>query len=116
MLKDRLERPPRRARWIEDVSESLQETLRSSAMNERIRAIQIAERPLKPKRPGLEDEPLMLLTVARFDRQPQLERHVESWRTVTELDPRKVMKRKPAPAQQLPDSFESALWTGDLDN
>jgi len=67
-------------------------------MNERIRAIQIAERTLKPKRPGLENEPLMLLPVARFDRQPQLERHVESRRAVTELDPREIMKRKPAPA------------------
>jgi hypothetical protein len=116
VLEDRLERPPWRARWIENIGESLQETLRSAAMNERIRAIQVAKRPLKPKRSGLEDKPLMLLSVARFDRQPQLERHVESWRAVTELDPREVMKRKPTPAQQLPDSFEAALWTGNLDN
>jgi hypothetical protein len=26
------------------------------------------------------------------------------------------MKRKPTPAQQVPDSFESALWTRDLDH
>lgn len=116
MLEDWRERPPWRARWIEDIGESLQETLRSAAMNERIRAIQVAERPLKPMRPGLEDEPLMLLAVARLDRQPQLERHVESWRAVTELDPREIMKRKPTLAQQLPDSFEAALWTGNLDH
>src|SRR5260370_19933520 len=56
----------------------------------------------------------MLLPVARFARQVKLERHVESRRAVTELDPREVMKRKPAPAQQLPDSFEAALWSGNL--
>jgi hypothetical protein len=83
-------------------------------MNERIRAIQVAKRPLKPIRSGLEYEPLMLLPVARFDRQAQFERHVESWRAVTEFDPREIMKRKPTPAQQLPDSFEAALWSGDL--
>lgn len=114
MLEDRLERAPWRARSIENIGESLQETLGSGPMNERIRAIQIAERALKPKRPGLEYEPLMLLPVARFDRQAQLERHVESRRAVTELDPREIMKRKPAPAQQLPDSFEAALWSGNL--
>ena len=98
MIEDRLERAPWRARSVENIGESLQETLRSGPMNERIRAIQIAERTLKPKRPGLENEPLMLLPVARFDRQPQLERHVESRRAVTGLDPREIMKRKPAPA------------------
>lgn len=56
-------------------------------MNQRIRAIEVAERALKPIWLGLEDEPLMLLAVARLDRQPQLEWHVESWRAVTELDP-----------------------------
>jgi len=58
----------------------------------------------------------MLLAVARFDRQPQFERHVESRGAVTELDPREAMKRKPAPAQQRPNSFEAALWTRNLDN
>ena len=54
----------------------------------------------------------MLLAVARFDRQPQFERHVESRGAVTELDPREAMKRKPAPAQQRPNSFEAARGLG----
>ncbi len=56
-------------------------------MNERIRAIEVAEGPLKPIWLGLKDEPLMLLAMARLDRQPKLEWHVESWRAVSELDP-----------------------------
>jgi hypothetical protein len=54
--------------WIKDIGENLQKTLRSAAMNEGVRAIQVAERPLKPIWLGLEDEPLMCLAVARLDR------------------------------------------------
>jgi hypothetical protein len=87
VLEDRFERSPWRRRRIEDIGESLQETFGSAAMNQWIRAIEVTERPLKPIWLGLEDKPLMLLVVARLDRQPQLERHVESWRAATELDP-----------------------------
>ena len=85
-------------------------------MNQWIRAVEIAERPLEPVRSGLEHEPLVRLAAAHLDGQPQLERHVEARHAAAELDPREVVKGVSAPLNQLTDPLESSLGARDLDH
>src|SRR5437667_3011895 len=70
-----------RARPHEGIANLDQELIRVSVVNVWIRAVQIAETSLQAMRFCFENEPLMASTdtTAVFDRQPEFERHVESW-------------------------------------
>ena len=98
------------------IGKNLQEARGPSAVDERIRAIEIAERPLKAIGPGLEDEPFVLLMPAHLDRQSQLEGHVEARRATAELHPREIMDRYRTSPQQVLNPFEPSLWARDLDH
>jgi len=85
-------------------------------MDERISAIESAERPLKAIGPGGEDEPLVLLRPTHLDRQSQLERHVEARRAPAELHPREIVDRYRTSPQQVLNPFEPSLWARDLND
>ena len=86
MFEDRFQWSPRFAGPVEDIGKNPQETFGPSAVNKRISAVEIAQRPLQPMRPGLEHKPLVLLMPAHFNRQPQLEGHVEARCAAAKLD------------------------------
>lgn len=86
-VEDRFQRNLRLAWLIKDIGKGLQETLGPSAVDERVRAIEIAERLLQAIGPGLEHEPFVLLMPAHPHRQSQLEGHVEPRHAAATLYP-----------------------------
>jgi len=115
-VEDRFQGNPRHAGPVKDIGKNLQEARGASAVDERISAIEIAERPLKAIGPGLEDEPLVLLMPTHLDRQSQLERHVEARRAPAELHPREIVDRYRTSPQQVLNPFEPSLWARDLND
>ena len=105
----------------QSVRQSAKHSVCRTVMDVRIGSIEIAQRFLEPMRFGFEHKPLVLRAGATcpVDRQAQLEGHVESWRCrriTIELDSRQIVKRIFASSNQLDDSFEASLRTGNLDS
>jgi hypothetical protein len=92
-IEDRRQRDDGLARSIEDVGKHLQQPHRRRKMNQWIGSIQVAERPLQTMGPRLEHEPLMRPLLRQRDREPQLERHVESGHATAQSHAGKVMER-----------------------
>jgi hypothetical protein len=66
--------------------------------------------------PGLEHEPLVLLTSAHLDRQSKFEGHIEARHTVARLYAREIMDRYRTSPQQILNPFEPSLWARDLNH
>lgn len=107
---------PRHAGPVKDIGKHLQETTGASAVDERISAIEITERPLQAIGPSLEHKLLVLLMPAHLDGQSQLEGHVEARHAAAELYPREVMYRYRTSPQQVLNPFEPSLWARDLNH
>jgi hypothetical protein len=115
-VEDRFQRNLRFPWLVKDIGKDLQETLGPSAVDERIRAIEIAERLQKAIGPGLEHEPFVLLMPAHPHRQSQLEGHVEPRHAAAKLYPRKIMDGNRAAPQQVLNPFEPPLRARDLNH
>jgi hypothetical protein len=76
----------------------------------------VAQRLLNPERAGFEEKPLVSGTPAGGgNREPDLERHVESWSATRELHPAEVVKRVPARRDELEDAVQTPCRSWDLD-
>ena len=115
-VEDRFQRNLRFAGLIKSIDKGLQETLGPSAVDERISAIEIAQRPLQAIGPGLHHEPFVLLMPAHPHRESQFERHVEARRAAAKLYSREIMDGDGAASQQVLNPFEPPLRARDLDH
>src|SRR5271155_2970047 len=104
----------------QSVRQSSKDTVCRAVVDMRIGPVKIAQRFLQPVMLGLEHKPLMLRVGAKrpTDCQTKLKGHIESGRcrrVTIKLDSRQIVKRIPAPSNQLDDSLEPSSGGGNLD-